>query len=91
MNRAQFGALATFVAGATLCPGPIDAQTCSVPCVGPARGAVIAAGGGKLAPLIYQRFVELAGGEDARIVLIPTAGTEFGSHDGWTAIERLRE
>jgi len=35
--------------------------------------------------------VELAGGPEARIVLIPTAGTEYGSHDGWTAIERLKE
>lgn len=65
-------------------------QRCDDPCVGPHRGAVIAAGGGDLDPRIYQRFVELAGGEDARIVLIPTAGTEFGRHDGWTAIEELR-
>lgn len=67
------------------------AQTCQRPCVGPNRGAIVAAGGGRLGPLVYQRFVELAGGEDARIVVIPTAGTEYGSHDGWTAIERLRE
>ncbi|MDX1492592.1 MAG: cyanophycinase [Longimicrobiales bacterium] len=59
--------------------------------MGPSRGAIIAAGGGRLDPLVYQRFVELAGGADARIVLIPTAGTAYGSHDGWTAIERLRE
>src|SRR5690606_17310288 len=31
-----------------------------------------------------------AGGEDARVVLIPTAGGEYGAHDGWEAIERLR-
>lgn len=70
---------------------PMHAQTCLRPCVGPPRGAIVAAGGGKLDPLVYQRFVDLAGGADARVVLIPTAGTEYGSHDGWTAIERLRE
>ena len=52
---------------------------------------MIAAGGGKLDPQVYERFVELAGGSDARIVLIPTAGAEYGSHDGWTAIEELRK
>lgn len=69
----------------------LAAQTCDHPCVGPPRGAIIAAGGGKLDPAIYERFVELAGGVDARIVLIPTAGAEFGSHDGWTAIEELQK
>jgi len=71
--------------------GDLGAQACDQPCVGPPRGAVVAAGGGRLTPAIYERFVELAGGSDARIVLIPTAGTEYGSHDGWTAIEELRK
>lgn len=68
-----------------------SAQTCTRPCVGPPRGAIIAAGGGALDPAIYERFVEMAGGPDARIVLIPTAGSEFGSHDGWTAIQELKK
>jgi len=69
---------------------PASGQSCARPCVGPNRGAVIAGGGGTLDQSIYERFVELAGGPDARVVLIPTAGTEFGSHDGWKAIEELR-
>ena len=70
-------------------PETASAQPC--PCVGPDRGAIIAAGGGQLDESIYRRFVELAGGADARVVLIPTAGTEYGGHDGWRAIEKLRE
>lgn len=66
-------------------------QTCEDTCVGPSHGAVIAAGGGQLDRSIYEEFVRLAGGENARIVLIPTAGTEYGSHDGWTAIEELKK
>jgi len=69
---------------------PMTAQSCSTPCVGPERGVVIAAGGGRLDDRIYRQFVQLAGGPEARIVLIPTAGAEYGSHDGWTAIEELR-
>jgi cyanophycinase len=58
--------------------------------VGPRRGAVLAAGGGELGRDIYQRFLSLAGGTKARIVLIPTAGAEDGSHDAWVALEELR-
>lgn len=71
-------------------PHAASAQSCPAPCVGPPHGAVIAAGGGKLDPVVYERFVELAGGPDARVVLIPTAGAEGGAHDGWTAIDALR-
>lgn len=69
----------------------LGAQTCAFTCVGPSRGAVIAAGGGALGEGIYEEFVRLAGGPAARIVLIPTAGDQYGAHDGWTAIERLKE
>lgn len=68
----------------------VVAQVCSGPCVGPERGAIVAAGGGGLDHEIYVRFVELAGGPEARVVLIPTAGAQEGSHDGWTALEELR-
>lgn len=70
-------------------PEPVASQACVRPCVGPERGAIVAAGGGRLAPDIYARFVQLAGGPEARIVLIPTAGAEDGSHDGWTALDEF--
>lgn len=71
-------------------PEPGASQGCDRPCVGPPRGALLAAGGGALDDGIYARFLRLAGGPDARIVLIPTAGTQDGSHDAWTALEKLR-
>lgn len=93
MTRSRIACLATLVAGLVISGAdhPASAQACDRPCVGPTRGAIVAGGGGRLDPLVYERFVELAGGPEARIVLIPTAGTEYGSHDGWTAIERLKE
>jgi cyanophycinase len=66
------------------------AQVCGRPCVGPESGALLAAGGGELGREIYSKFLELAGGKQARIVLIPTAGAEDGSHDAWTALAALR-
>ena len=44
--------------------------------VGPASGSLILAGGGRVDNGIFQRFVELAGGKDARLVMIPTAGSK---------------
>jgi cyanophycinase len=41
--------------------------------VGPAKGTLIVVGGGAVGPEIRGRFLELAGGEDAPIVVIPTA------------------
>lgn len=70
-------------------PLPGLSQPCALPCVGPARGAIVAAGGGRLGDDIYQEFVRLAGGPDSYVVLIPTAGDRYGAHDGWTAMERL--
>jgi len=40
---------------------------------GPASGTLVIAGGGRLSDAIIERFIELAGGADARIVLVPTA------------------
>lgn len=54
-------------------PAPAHAQDCFDPCVGPSTGALVLAGGGRLDQEIFDRFVELAGGRAARIVIIPTA------------------
>ncbi len=46
---------------------------------GPPRGALVIAGGGQLTGTgIMERFIELAGGENARIVVVPTAGGNLG-------------
>src|SRR5437762_3487075 len=43
---------------------------------GPERGTLIIAGGGRLGPEVLGRFITLAGGPSAEIVVIPTAGGE---------------
>lgn len=42
--------------------------------VGPENGSLVVVGGAMRDPAIVERFVELAGGPDAPIVVIPTAG-----------------
>ncbi|MCF6402638.1 cyanophycinase [Chitinophaga filiformis] len=44
--------------------------------IGPQKGALIIVGGGKVGPEIWARFIELAGGPNANIVVIPTAGED---------------
>ena len=46
------------------------------PSVGPASGTLVVVGGGRLGPEITERFVALAGGKDARVVVIPTAAED---------------
>ena len=43
---------------------------------GPANGHLVIVGGNLSDPVIYQRFLDLAGGEDAKIVIIVTAGDD---------------
>lgn len=51
---------------------PLEAQ--DPPLVGPENGTLVVVGGAMRDAAIYQRFIELAGGPDAPIVYIPTAG-----------------
>jgi cyanophycinase len=42
--------------------------------VGPAHGTVIVVGGGALGPEVYEKFIQAAGGPNALIIDVPTAG-----------------
>ncbi|HKJ03138.1 MAG TPA: hypothetical protein VJ997_11805, partial [Longimicrobiales bacterium] len=67
----------TFMAVALLAVGSqAQAQQMQAgpPRVGPEHGSLVVVGGNMQSPEIYKRFIELAGGPDAPIVMIPTAG-----------------
>ncbi|HXD22189.1 MAG TPA: Type 1 glutamine amidotransferase-like domain-containing protein [Gemmatimonadaceae bacterium] len=64
--------------GATVAAVPSGA-----PHVGPAHGSVIVVGGGAMGPEIYARFIQLAGGPDALIVDVPTAGGDTAYAPDW--------
>jgi cyanophycinase len=57
------------------------------PRVGPANGALLVVGGGSMAKL-WPTFLELAGGKDAPIVVIPTAAETIAGDD--SAVRALR-
>ena len=58
-----------FLFALAVLPATLHAQE-----VGPARGSLVVVGGGMQDPAIVQRFIDLAGGPQALIVVIPTAG-----------------
>ena len=61
------------------------------PEVGPANGSLVIVGGAMKDPAIIERFLELAGGKDAPIVVIPTAGgrQEYGPY--WSGLIQFKE
>lgn len=64
-----------------LLPALFITATLSAQTSGPAKGSLVIAGGGKLGGAILNRFIELAGGPSAPVVVIPTAGEDV--KDGW--------
>ena len=57
---------------------------------GPVSGTLLIAGGGRLSDAIIDRFIELAGGADARIVVVPTAAGEESYDDSAGDLFRSR-
>src|SRR5215470_8003318 len=56
------------------------------PTIGPVKGWLVIVGGGEIKPEVKNRFVALAGGADAKFVVIPTAGP-----DGQIDLDKIRE
>jgi cyanophycinase len=59
---------------------------------GPDKGTLVIVGGAMQDPAIVTRFIDLAGGPDAPIVIIPTAGEgddEYGQY--WSGLKQWRD
>ena len=59
--------------------------------VGEIQGSLVIAGGGNLPDAIRDRFIELAGGKQAKIVVIPTASASADGADADKALEPWRK
>jgi cyanophycinase len=58
---------------------------------GPTRGSLVIVGGNLNDQQIWDRFIELAGGPDSPIVVIPTAGGSPDYAGDWDGLTRLRQ
>lgn len=79
--RAMFVALALGLAAAA-----VSAQQ-----VGPKSGALVIVGGAMQDPAIVRRFIDLAGGDEAPIVIVPTAGDDDDYDQYWSGTRQFRE
>jgi cyanophycinase len=67
-------------------PTPAESHaTAAMATIGPSKGALVIVGGGGMTPEIWQRFIALAGGGDAKMVVIPTADEEVNISEDRTA------
>ena len=75
------------IAFALLCSATLTAQV-----HGPEKGSLVIVGGAMQDPAIVQRFIELAGGTEAPIVIIPTAGeADEDYHQFWSGLKQWRD
>ena len=59
--------------------------------VGPAKGSLVIVGGAMQDPAIVKRFLDLAGGPDQPIVVIPTAGGAEDYDEYWSGLRQFKE
>jgi cyanophycinase len=58
---------------------------------GPERGALVIVGGGRVGAEILTRIFDLAGGRDAPLVVIPTAGGADAYPDDWSGLKMFKD
>src|ERR1700694_2164393 len=87
-SRAPIGRAAALSFAFTLSAASSAAQ--STPLVGPSRGAVMVVGGGAQGSELYAKFIELAGGPDALIIDVPTAGGDSVYPADWRGTRGLK-
>ncbi len=92
MRRISFVLIAFAAACATSHTGSnVAATPRGTPRVGPVHGSVIVVGGGAMGPEVYAKFIELAGGPDAVIVDVPTAGGDSVYPADWRGANGFKE
>ena len=58
--------------------------------VGPQNGSLVIVGGGRVDDAIFEKFIELAGGPEAQIVVVPTAAGMYAYDENAANAGRLR-
>lgn len=59
--------------------------------IGPKHGTLVVSGGADKPGIILERFVELAGGSDAPIIIVPTSGNADNYDQSYPGLKRFRD
>lgn len=90
--RGPFRTVGMLVVLATvLSPAGASAQQTATTMVGPEQGTLLVVGGAMASPELYRTFIELAGGPDANLVMIPTAGGAEDYDGRYAGLSQWRE
>lgn len=88
------GAIIFAIVAASACAGGMAGTASSPPVgstvVGPANGTLLVVGGGQQGPELYKAFIDAAGGPEALIVDIPTAGGDTAYPPDWRGTNGLK-
>src|SRR5215467_4549204 len=59
--------------------------------IGPKHGTLVVSGGAEKPGIILERFIQLAGGPDASIIVIPTSGNAEEYDQSYVGLKRFRD
>ena len=59
--------------------------------LGPAKGSLIIVGGGGMPKVIFDRFFQAAGGRDAKLVVVPTAGSGAEYDESTSSVKMFKK
>ncbi|KAI5363764.1 putative peptidase S51, class I glutamine amidotransferase [Septoria linicola] len=82
--------IATVLGAATTIPATLVSAYANGT-IGPENGHLVIVGGNLQSDSIWEKIIELAGGPNASIVVIPTAGSDPSYNDGFASAVTLRE
>ena len=86
-RRFLFPLLAVLLLQCSLTIKPLAKQPKTL---GPANGSLVIVGGGGMPKVIFDRFFEAAGGRDAKIVVVPTAGSDADYDESTSSVKMFK-
>ncbi len=69
----------------------LSSSLCNAQTSGPESGSLVVVGGGMQDLTILQHFAQLAGGNDAPIIVIPTAGGDNQYDQNWPGLNQFKQ
>ena len=83
--------LLPFFAVALLLQSCVTVETKQPATLGPSNGTLVIVGGGMIPQVIFERFFEGAGGHDARIIVVPTAGSAAEYDESFRGVAMFKQ
>ena len=87
-RRSLFPLLAVLLLQGSVTTKPLAKQPKTL---GPANGSLVIVGGGGMPKVIFDRFFEAAGGHAAKIVVVPSAGSDADYDESTSSVKMVKK